>query len=87
MTSPLERAARIIAGPRADEMVQAGNPIGEPCDYPAWMLCLPDARSILEALREPSEGMVAAVSDMSLMDNNPTQDWQAMIDAALSEGG
>lgn len=46
----VEHVARALAGPRADELAQAGNPIGEPCDYPAWMLCQLDARAAINAM-------------------------------------
>ena len=45
----VERVARALAGPRADDLVQAGNALGEPCDYPAWMLHQLDARAALSA--------------------------------------
>ncbi len=53
--SEVERVARALAGSGADEMVQAGNPIGEPCDYPKWMLFQPDARRVLAALAKQKE--------------------------------
>lgn len=50
MMGLIETVARAICGERADEMVQAGNIIGEPCDYPAWMLAQPEARRVVAAI-------------------------------------
>ena len=90
--TPIERAARALcalAGDEPDALVRPSNfqsSVPREKARPMWERYIHHARVALEAIREPSEGMVAAVSDMSLMDNNPTQDWQAMIDAALAEG-
>jgi hypothetical protein len=44
------RALCTFAGTDPDEMVEAGDPIGNPAGYPAWMLAQPDARKLLAAL-------------------------------------
>lgn len=46
------------------------------------------ARAVIEALREPTEAMIAAGEDCPIVNydgNDPKQVWQAMIDAALKE--
>lgn len=55
--------------------------------WPAWR---PVARAALEAMREPSEAMLKA-GDLPGWDDSVTvglsgEVWQAMIDAALTEG-
>lgn len=44
------RAICALEGKDPDEFVQAGDPLGNPADYPAWMLCQPAARHILTLL-------------------------------------
>lgn len=55
----------------------------------AWRACRPvclDAvRAVLQALREPSEGMVDKCFDVGGWDYDFRVVWQAGIDAALSE--
>jgi len=55
-----------------------------------WTLFVPDARAAIEAMREPSETMIAAAwTERSSLDEAPTPGatfkllWQAMIDEAL----
>jgi hypothetical protein len=46
----VERVARVLCIRQdPDELIQCGNPLGEPADYPAWMLWQPYARAILAA--------------------------------------
>lgn len=75
--TPLERAARALAesdyppDPRPDE----------------WRQLLPAVRAVLIAIREPSDGMVkAGQAHIYVMKDEVAEAWQAMIDAALSEG-
>lgn len=94
--SPIERAARALAALADDS---------------DWQIYEQDARAVLQAIREPSEGMVASAVQIvgdpgadnwalaervceqlgSQSVNGETacaelaRDWQAMIDAALSE--
>ena len=77
MTRPLERAARALA---------EVDPQGRGTQY--WRDYVPDARAVLTAIRDPSEGMADAGSKAAAYhgeDGRPV--WQAMIDAALSEDG
>lgn len=80
----LERAARALA---------EADPQGRGVQY--WRDYVPDARAVLTAIREPSEGMLEAGLDKAreCTDNwqsvaacLPGHCWTAMIDAALGEG-
>lgn len=77
--SPLEKAARALC--RVDGHPEDARMEGKPL----WQDYLPEARAVLEAIREPSVDMVY---DGGI--NHPPADtisiWQAMIDAALAEG-
>lgn len=44
------------SGQSPDDLVQAGDPIGNPADYPAWMLWLPEARTTLQSLAKAPGG-------------------------------
>lgn len=48
----IEQVARLICGGGQDEMIAAATPLGEPCDYPAWMLEQLTARSIYAIIRK-----------------------------------
>lgn len=50
MVEKVCRALCLHRGQDPDEMIQAGNPIGEPADYPAWMFGMPEVRTILTAI-------------------------------------
>ena len=63
MTDLIERVARALAGPYPDEMVQAGNTIGEPCDYPRWMLFQPDARKVIPIIVEACAKVAESVGE------------------------
>jgi hypothetical protein len=81
----VETIARAIAGPRADELVQAGNIIGEPCDYPAWMLAQPEARRVVAALEAQMIERLRIMSKQrksSQMDEDDLEsaDWQGAYD-------
>ena len=43
------------------------------------------ARAAIEELREPSEEMYGDKIGEAMKDNDPTNIWQAMIDAALND--
>lgn len=75
---PLERAARALC-------TAQGLPENTKFEgRPMWESFVPLARAMLEAIREPSDAMVAAAD--SLPCSLGTVDhWQAMIDAALAE--
>lgn len=91
MTSPIERAARALAEDAYDRQ-HCGLPT-EPTreQFVSVMEASyrSTARAVLTAIREPSEGMWQAGDDHC--EHRDTADpkavWQAMIDAALSEGG
>lgn len=74
MTSPLERAAWAI-----HDILEGEH---HKDNY------VRAARAVLTAIREPSEGMQAAgYGECHHPKDIPEHIWQAMIDAALSEGG
>lgn len=88
MTDIIERAARALA--RRDS-----NGPGDESEWPSYTN---DARAVLRAIREPSEGMVkdacARKFEVSadgyshhggLYPDSAAETWQAMIDAALGE--
>jgi hypothetical protein len=78
---PLERAARALCS-------LAGNPENATMNgKPLWMDYLPEARAVIEAIREPSDGMVEwAFNHMEANGNDPRFAWEAMIDQLLAEG-
>ncbi len=45
----VERVARALCDGDPDELVPAGNPLGEYAEYPRWMLFMPNARAALTA--------------------------------------
>lgn len=73
---PLERAARALCS-------LAGNPENATMDgKPLWMDYLPEARAVIEAIREPSEAMIDAGSTHDSADGcYPV--YRAMIDQLL----
>lgn len=84
--TPLERAARALAQSLHER---------HPGDCFPWEMMhdeekanmLKDARAVLEAIREPSEGMqTAGYGECHHPNDIPEHIWQAMIDAALAEG-
>ncbi|MGV1682927.1 hypothetical protein [Sphingopyxis sp. NJF-3] len=85
MTSLLERAAR--AAEFADEAFVAQYPgpgVVARAD-PDWSKAV--ARAVLEAIREPSEGMLSQGRLMwDEMEDMTADTWRAMIDAALKGG-
>lgn len=78
--SPLERAARALC--RVD-----GHPENAMMEgRPLWQDYLPEARAVVDAIREPSEGMMRAgwTSDLPYTPSVKVGVvWQAMIDALL----
>lgn len=44
------------------------------------------AIAILEAIREPTDDMLTAAAGLTEGDGGPTETWQAMIDAAVTDG-
>lgn len=86
--TPLERAARALA--RFSVQSEAHFPyISKTEAERSWQAYVPQAKAVLEAIREPSEAMVRLGG--CRMDDGGDSDavlvWQAMIDAALTETG
>ncbi len=80
--SPLERAARALCASQGDDWEREGHE-GLLKNYSTH------ARAVLMAIREPSEGMVAAAEarEHEQAGGPITHEdcWQAMLDAALGE--
>lgn len=84
--NPLERAARALC-------TLDGNPENAKMDgKPLWQDYLPEARAVIEAIREPSEAMqVAGVNAPNYLEDQSsrrgcTNIYATMIDALLEEG-
>lgn len=76
MTDLVERVARALAQSAAIET-----------DWTCWV---PEARAAIEAMREPTEAMIYAaggVGDPNDWEVEMRKQWDAMITAALGEGG
>lgn len=103
MSEMLERVARALydqeaeRSAKADRIIAAarGQPVGQPSIEP-YEECADafraDARAAIEAMREPTEAMVAAAwVKRSSLDEAPTPGatfalmWRAMIDASLPD--
>ena len=91
MTGMIERVARAIGAAQGttwtDDFVTYANPPGDPVGPVA--ICRAAARAAIEAMREPTEGMVnAAWPDYPVFGETPQpiDAWPRMITAALSEG-
>lgn len=91
--NPIERAARALA--KTDDY-DPDALVGDP-PQPLWQLYVPKARTVIQAIRKPSEAMIEiggrTIAKMDWRD--PDEDpqvvsaicaWEDMIDAALSEG-
>lgn len=89
--TPLERATQALC-----ELHGRVSPETHPQFSEAWRtLYMPQARAVLQAIREPSVAMEAAgygnskgdPDNTGVVDNpRPDDAWRAMIDAALEEG-
>ncbi|MBN9504970.1 MAG: hypothetical protein J0I69_02995 [Altererythrobacter sp.] len=78
--TPLERAARALCS-------LDGNPENATMEgKPLWQDYLPEARAVLEAIREPSDAMLEVDARRPDGSFYPEDHWRAMIDAALEEG-
>jgi hypothetical protein len=84
--SLIERAARALARRSCPPGGEAQFPYVSADEWEAkhWRDHIPAARAVIEAIREPSEGMVRAGHGHSLTINAGYL-FKAMIDAALSE--
>lgn len=102
MTSPLERARDAILRVQNPKVDFDREPTGDLELHAEVHRSLHElgktesiARAVLEAIREPSEGMCVAGGENIVHSDGQTEPdtdaaksvWQAMIDAALSEGG
>lgn len=89
MSEMLEKVARSIIAARAGD---AAADYAQQWDNANWREALRQARAAVEALREPSEGMVEAWSDAEEGFDHPTEyylnrsRYAAMIDHILKEG-
>lgn len=93
--TPIEKIARVLCrldglDPDAGHRPRSGPVILDVAvEQPAWKQYAHKSRAVLEAVREPSEKMVAAHNNAEdCYDDYPRQaavDWQAMIDAALAD--
>jgi hypothetical protein len=83
--TPLERAARALC--RLDYPDEAGGEMENYYFDKHGLAYIAQARAVLEAIREPSEGMDEAGKDADdhIEFNNHGRIWRAMIDAALTE--
>ena len=79
----IEQTARALAGPLHDEMVLAGNPIGEPVEYPRWMLFQQDARAAIRVIAPAvlEEAVYCAAATNANCYGDPTDVYETMIDA------
>lgn len=81
MTEMIERVARAIFAAKSQT-----HTTWEQCDWGYRTMKMKEARAAIEALREPTEGMVKA-ADRRNDDNDDEEatlaNWQAMIDEAL----
>lgn len=90
--TPLERAARALWAENGKpyHMDDASPSMTIPDARPDWQRFLPQARAVLQAIREPSEAMVVKGTDAYVTMGHYRVDskdcWQLMIDAALEEG-
>jgi len=75
MKPALERAARALC-------LLQGLPENTKFEgRPMWESFLPNARAVLQAIREPSEAMALAARDVAIVEH-PADVWPAMIDVA-----
>jgi hypothetical protein len=93
--SPLERAARAlrtrdthgaVAGLSMTPYINEGGGL-----VPDWRGYLPEARTVIRALREPSDDMLRVYADTILQHGSGGHKaikagWRAMIDKLLEEG-
>lgn len=80
--SPLERAARALR-----ERGKHNGSIVHGDDATGWQHYVDDARAVIEAIREPTDGMIEhAFNHMEANGNDPRFAWEAMIDQLLADG-
>ncbi|MBN9034971.1 MAG: hypothetical protein J0H53_02785 [Rhizobiales bacterium] len=79
----VERVARRLA---AGRYAHVGGADAETLvkGKPNWMSCVDDARTAIEAMREPTDAMVDAAYGRERT-GTERGNWRAMIDAALTE--
>ncbi|MGK2909784.1 MAG: hypothetical protein ACSLE1_08305 [Sphingobium sp.] len=100
--TPLERAARAICadyGVDPDRIVTAEDDahigLGLKQEHPAWTRYVPMVKAVLTAIRDPSEDMRSAGSEITrhvtpeesdeAYEGDAANIWRLMIDAALQE--
>lgn len=79
MNEMIERVARAIC------LADTGLPEGETADAREWYRCA--ARAAIEAMREPTDAMLAEGGVAMSFASHPSdanRSWRAMIDAALA---
>ena len=90
--SPIERAARALAG-WTPNVTSWEDVCHDPKDAKALQASYHNnVRAVLQAIREPSEGMIEPAAQMLMDEQSPEPPvllaeviWQAMIDRALAE--
>lgn len=86
---PIERAARALAGCYIFDRTgfESGHPENAAWVDEHWADYLDDARTVLAALREPSEAMISCrITRAHGYAGDVDMVWREMIDAALAEG-
>jgi len=77
--SMVEQVARALA---ANRYMSIGGADSTALGKPAWVYCVPDALTAIEAMREPTEKMERAARFWS---PSLRESYSEMIDAALNE--
>lgn len=81
--TPIERAARAIAEQRCEDPDEIYDPALSGKKLARWRRYVPEVVAVIAAIREPSEGMVAAVDEPAA--GYGEHIWSTMIDALLDE--
>lgn len=88
MSAIIERIAKILwenSGGKPHHSYDIRPAMSVPESDPNWQEFVPLARTILEAIREPTDAMLTAAAGLTEGEGGPTETWQAMIDAALAD--
>jgi hypothetical protein len=87
MSEMIERVARAMYRQRISDLGIYGDN-QEKTDQAVdrcWPFCSAQARAAIEAMREPTPGMVEAGDVMTMSQMGPVKTYQAMITAALGD--
>lgn len=93
--TPLERAAMALCEARGQSLDAVSISFPDQTTEVAIDAAMRDVRAVLQAIREPTEAMVAATrirddeyyfATQEFANEFVVEHWQAMIDAALEEG-